>query len=51
MRESSAPSAMLAFDDIGTALYELRQYVRQLQEAHHQEVQRQMDVQKSIELQ
>ena len=40
IRESGESSAILAFDDIGTALYELRQYIRQLQEAHHLETQR-----------
>ena len=48
MRESSDPSAMLAFDDIGTALYVLKQHVIQLQEAHHLEAVRQGDVQKNI---
>ena len=48
IRESGEPTALLAFDDIGTALYELRQYIRQLQEAHHLEAVRQVDAQKSI---
>ena len=48
IRESGESAAILAFDDIGTALYELRQYIRQLQEAHHLEAQRQGDTQKSI---
>ena len=48
IRESGEPAVILAFDDIGTALYELRQYVRQLQEAHHLEAVRQGDVQKPI---
>ena len=48
IRESGESAALLAFDDIGTALYELRQYVRQLQEAHHLEAQRQTDAQESI---
>ena len=43
--------AMLALDDIGTALYELRQYIRRLQEAHHQEALLRADAQKSICLQ
>lgn len=34
LRDSGKPSAARAFDDIGTALYTLRQDVRQLQEAH-----------------
>ena len=48
IRESGETAALLAFDDIGTALYELRQYVRQLQQAHHQEALLQADAQKSI---
>lgn len=48
IRESGESSAILAFDDIGTALYELRQYIRQLQEAHYQEALLQADVQNSI---
>ena len=48
IRESREAAALLAFDDIGTALYELRQYVRQLQEAHHLEALRQADAQESI---
>ena len=48
IRESGDAAALFAFDDIGTALYELRQYVRQMQEAHHLEAQRQVDAQKSI---
>lgn len=51
MREAAEPSALLAFDDIGTALYVLKQHVVQLQEAHHREAVRQGDVQKPIELQ
>ena len=35
IREISELSAIRAFDDIGTALYMLRQHVYQLQEAHH----------------
>ena len=48
MREAAEPSALLAFDDIGTALYVLKQHVIQLQEAHHREAVRQGDVQKPI---
>ena len=48
IRESGEAAALIAFDDIETALYELRQYVRQLQEAHRQEALRQADVQNSI---
>ena len=48
MREAAEPSALLAFDDIGTALYVLKQHVCQLQEAHHREAVRQGDVQKPI---
>ena len=48
IRESGETAALLAFDDIGTALYELRRYIRQLQDAHHQEAHRQADVQNSI---
>ena len=48
IRESGESSAILAFDDIGTALYKLRQYLRHLQEAHHREAVRQGDVQKPI---
>ena len=48
MCESGESAVLLAFDDIGTALYELRQYVRQLQEVHHQEALRQVDAQESI---
>lgn len=47
IRESGESATLLAFDDIGTALYELRQYILQLQEAHHQEALRQTDVQNS----
>lgn len=36
LRDSGEPPAARAFDDIGTALYSLRQHVRLLQEAHHQ---------------
>ena len=48
MREAAEPSALLAFDDIGTALYVLKQHVCQLQETHHREALRQEDVQKPI---
>ena len=51
MRESGESAALLAFDDIGTALYVLKQHVIQLQEAHHREAVRQGDVQKPIQLQ
>ena len=51
MREAAEPSALLALDDIGTALYVLKQHVCQLQEAHHLEAVRQGDVEKTIELQ
>ena len=51
MCESGESAVLLAFDDIGTALYELRQYVRQLQAVHHQEALRQVDAQESITLQ
>ena len=37
IRESGDHAAVLAFDDIGTALYELKQHIRQLQETHHLE--------------
>ena len=48
MRESGESDALLAFDDIGTALYALKQHVIQLQKAHHMEAVRQGDVQKPI---
>ena len=48
IRKSGESAALLAFDDIGTALYELRQHIRQLQEAHHLEALRQADAQESI---
>ncbi len=51
IRESGECTAMLAFDDIGTALYLLKQYIIQLQEVHHRKAQRQTDTQKPIELQ
>ncbi len=35
--EAGECTAMLAFDDIGTALYELKQHIRQLQATHHLE--------------
>ena len=48
IRESGVSAALLAFDDIGTALYVLKQHVIQLQETHHREAVRQQDVQKSV---
>ena len=51
IRESGECTAMLAFDDIGTALYLLKQHIIQLQEVHHRKAQRQTDTQKPIELQ
>ena len=48
IRKSRETAALLAFDDIGTALYELRQYVRQLQAAHHLEAVQQADTLKSV---
>ena len=47
LRDSGEPSAVRAFDDIGTALYTLRQDVRLLQEAY----QKASHSQKPIELQ
>lgn len=35
IQETDELSTIQAFDDIGTALYVLRQHVYQLQEAHH----------------
>ena len=46
LRDSGEPSAVRAFDDIGTALYTLRQDVRQLQEVH-QATHQQAGVQKT----
>ena len=40
-RDAEQHEAMSAMNDIGTALYELRQHVKQLQEAHSKEEQRQ----------
>ena len=40
-RDAEQHEAMSAMNDIGTALYELRQHVKQLQEAHRKEAQRQ----------
>ena len=40
-RDAEQHEAMSAMNDIGTALYELRQHVKQLQEAHRKEEQRQ----------
>ena len=39
-REANEHAVMTAFNDIGTALYELRTHIRQLQEAQHKETQR-----------
>ena len=40
-RDAEQHDVMTAMNDIGTALYELRQHVKQLQEAHRKEEQRQ----------
>lgn len=45
IRESGDLSAIRAFDDIGTALYMLRQHVYQLQEAHHHATHQQANTQ------
>ena len=41
VRDAEQHEAMTAMNDIGTALYEFRQHVKKLQEAHRKEEQRQ----------
>lgn len=48
MCESGEPAVLLAFDDIGTALYLLKQHVIQQKEVHHLEAVRQGEVPKAI---
>ena len=42
-REAQKNEALSAMNDIGTALYEFRRHVKQLQEAHRKEALRQPD--------
>ena len=42
-RDAEKHEAMSAMNDIGTALYEFRRHVKQLQEAHRKEALRQPD--------
>ena len=48
-RDAGKHEATSALNDIGTALYEFRRYVKKLQEAHRQEEQRQRVSQNPIE--
>ena len=42
-QDADNTTALSTLDDIGTALYALRANIRQLQEAHHKELRRQMN--------
>ena len=47
-RDADDNIALSALDDIGAALYALRANIRQLQEAHHTELRRQMAAHKRL---